>query len=408
MSTLWNFTSLGLENPTSGEFVYSPQNHVIAAFALGAVFLLSLYYILRSIGHSLLGARLRRYVNVLPGEHAHVNSQELPEDRVRDWLVNTLGGAAGVAVYNPNSDIKSVGALMSLSITIGSAMLWGSLMTFPMVKGGSFACQFVVATGYIAVGMTRAKGLYKMSTEMVELGVPKWETIVFRVCILLSMVGMVIWRYFSTGVLVMVSTAVPYAMCYNRHFILPAAIITVANLFLEIYALVRLFVLLSPSFLSLSHRLCSVCDIRIFWALALIFFELCTAVGNIYPLGLVVDFVPYSLSGMILLIVFNYRRAPPRTLPTATLGPLSTFHASQYDRSSVRHSAFVSEFDPGAAGYENFKQKWEAEELAGMRPALPPPVVQMSRLGERRKRNSAPAAHPSYDGKVRGRSFLML
>ncbi|KZO91748.1 hypothetical protein CALVIDRAFT_557933 [Calocera viscosa TUFC12733] len=405
MSTLWNFTGLGLENPTSEEFVYSPQNHVIAAFALGAVFLLSVYYILRSIGHSLLGARLRRYVNVLPGENAHVEAQELPEDRVRDWLVNTLGGAAGVAVYNPNSDIKSIGALMSLSITVGSAMLWGSLMTFPMGSGSAFACQFVVATGYIAVGMTRAKGLFKMSTEMVELGVPKWETIVFRVCILLSIVAMVIWRYFSTGVLTIVQPDLPYVLCYNRHFILPAAILTVAHFVLEFYTLIRLHVLLSPSFLKLTHKFHAVYDIRIGWALALIFFELSTAVGNIYPFGLVVDFVPYSLSAMVLLIVFNYRRAPPPLAPTATLGPLSTFHASQYDKASVRNSAMLSDF--GAQGYEQFKQRWEEED----RPPVPvlgrAPVQLTLPLAVRKKRNSAPPAHPSYDGK-KYMSFLVM
>jgi len=400
MSTLWNFTGLGLENPAAEEFIHSPQNHVIAAFSLGCVFLLSVYYILRSIGHSILGARLRRYVDVLPGENTHVESQQLPEDRVRDWLVNTLGGAAGVAVYNPNSDIKSIGALMSLSITLGSAMLWGSLMTFSMHPGGAFACQFVVATGYIAVGMTRAKGLYKLSSEMVELGVSKWEAIVFRICILLSIIAMVIWRYFSTGVLMQVPPAMPYALCYNRHFILPAAVLTGAHLVLEVYAFVRLHFLLAPEFLSVTHKFGAISDIRIGWALALIFFELSTAVGNIYPFGLIVDFVPYSLSGMILLVVFNYRRAPPSTAPTATLGPLSSFHASQYDKASVRNSAMISDF--GAAGYEQFKQRWEQQE----RPSLQKLTLPLS---VRNKRNSAPPAHPSYDGKRNNsRSFLVM
>jgi hypothetical protein len=80
-----------------------------------------------------------------------------------------------------------------------------------------------------------------------------------------------------------------------------AVVTTALNLILEIYVTTRFITLLVPSFLHAKDKVHALLDIRIAQALSLLLMDLLTMVPNATSISIPADFVPFSISALIVL-----------------------------------------------------------------------------------------------------------
>jgi hypothetical protein len=70
---------------------------------------------------------------------------------------------------------------------------------------------------------------------------------------------------------------------------------------LELYIIGRLLSLIAPPFLELKHRIGAVTDTRVLRALSLLLLELLLLVPGVKFIGIVGEFVPFSIGALIVL-----------------------------------------------------------------------------------------------------------
>jgi hypothetical protein len=73
---------------------------------------------------------------------------------------------------------------------------------------------------------------------------------------------------------------------------------------LELYMIGRLLSLIAPPFLEFRHRIGAVTDTRVLRALSLLLFDILNLVPGVKVIGIIGEFVPFSIGALIVLGVY--------------------------------------------------------------------------------------------------------
>jgi hypothetical protein len=88
---------------------------------------------------------------------------------------------------------------------------------------------------------------------------------------------------------------------------LPTSLVSsLIYLFLELYVVIRLALLIAPTFLRMKHKLAVTTDVRVLRGLSLMFMELLTVVPAVTFTGILGEFVPFSIGSLAVLGQFYY------------------------------------------------------------------------------------------------------
>lgn len=82
------------------------------------------------------------------------------------------------------------------------------------------------------------------------------------------------------------------------------------NIVVEVYLIFRTLFLLVPSFLRPTHKIRALMDIRLGRASSLLLLDLLTIVPSAMRLNLAADFIPFSISVIIVLSTYNLELLP--------------------------------------------------------------------------------------------------
>ncbi|KZT60230.1 hypothetical protein CALCODRAFT_553849 [Calocera cornea HHB12733] len=385
--------------PIIQEFLRSPQDRVISAFFLGCLLLCSTFFFVRALAHAILGYRLRRNARQVSGTSLSDRlarleaNEELPQDALRDALARALGGRAGVVYDAQAYNLRVVLVIIFLGLASISGLV--QLVDFP--AGYDAACAFFTAFGDICIEAAYVSALYEISIELRSLGVPLWEMIPFRILVLGPLIASIASQGLATGSV----TALPSpftttdGLCARQRFVPLAATIVGVNLAFDIYAFLRLYWTLVPSFLLLRHRMEAMIDVRFAWVLSLVLLELLICVPNLTMTNMAAQDVPFSLGAIVVLVAFTFRPIPDGPPSTASIPGSDNATAHSTGR-NIETGSTGSKYpidDYGREGYEDYKRRWSGN---GSKSAPVPKRSSLRQPGRVEKRVSmqAPGEEP--------------
>jgi hypothetical protein len=132
-------------------------------------------------------------------------------------------------------------------------------------------------------------------------------------------------------------------LCYRTSY-LPTALTTSAmSMTLELYMIGRLLSFIAPPFLEFKHRIGAMTDTRVLRALSLLLFDILNLVPCVKVIGIVGEFVSFSIGALIVLAMFQkHRRRPilgePIPVPMSLRGStIRTIHISMTPRHSAQN-----------------------------------------------------------------------
>ncbi|KAH7909444.1 hypothetical protein BJ138DRAFT_1155256 [Hygrophoropsis aurantiaca] len=290
--------------PASSEFIAHPDYRQVAAFFLGWVFLYSVYcLVLYAAGR--IYTRIHRVpsFSFVPPPRNNLTGEILWNDREK------LGHAELSPMKSPSRnaisdhDHSPLTAMLSSCFAFASVANFSSLLTFNVSSGPS-ACAFVVAWAGISGVCARIIGLLILVLELRKLETKRWESCFFCGW-LLAALAMVFATYtISIGVVEFIPQLDTY-LCYRVRYLPTALTTSLIFLFFELYFVIRFFRIIAPSFLAFHHRVGALADTRILRSLSLVLLELLTIVPGSEFIGIVADFVPFSISALIVLASFH-------------------------------------------------------------------------------------------------------
>lgn len=89
--------------------------------------------------------------------------------------------------------------------------------------------------------------------------------------------------------------------CRFSSVLATAVVTTAVDIVPEAYALIRIYYLIVPAFLSPRHKFDAFWDVRVTCALSLLISDLVTAVPAAHFFNILADFIPSSLAALIVL-----------------------------------------------------------------------------------------------------------
>jgi len=319
----------GQQGPS--DFLKHPSYHQVATFFLGFVFISCIHFTF----HIPLAAARRLRLHLLgrqatPGGSGLEANRPLDDDKVRRWLgSNRSHPATTSSSFHPNTNHLAL--TLTLCFAMASLADFGSLLAFDQ-NDGLVSCAFLVAWGGMAAQSARLLGLLKLSLDLRRLGVPRWETFLYWVCL----VGAVAPMFASNAIGIGVIRPLPggrWALCYQKHFLPTAVLSSVINIVLELYSIIRIYNLIVPDFLLPRHKFDALLDVRMSRALSLLTLDLVTAVPAAHSFNVLANFIPSSLGALIVLAAFNHKSPNVRLTSTASIP--GTRPESLHSRSTI-------------------------------------------------------------------------
>lgn len=324
------------------EFLEHPDYHQIASFFLGWVFICSLLCIVTSpvVCHlyqmcynafdEQRGLRLDANFR---NEHSTLwNDSEKPPMGTLFW------GDRNSSIKSLEEENSALVLLLSFCFAFASAANFSSLLSFNSNSGAS-ACTFLVALGGISTACARFMGLIILNLDLRKLVLWRWEIYLAWSWLFVAGGFVVATCVLSAGTIAYVLQLDTY-LCYRTSY-LPTAL-TMSTMFvtLELYIIGRLLSFIAPPFLEFKHRIGAVTDTRVLRALSLLLFDILNLVPGVKAIGIVGEFVPFSIGALIMLAMFQkHRRRPilgePIPVPMSLRGSTTrTIHVSMPPRHS--------------------------------------------------------------------------
>jgi hypothetical protein len=300
----------------------------IVSFFLGAVFLSSLG-VMKSSGF--LQSILARFL-LRVGRRQQIGDPERFSEKSADTDNRTI-----TSMWNGQNRIL----LFILSFCLASASISHFVSLLSFGPGSSTACAFVVAWGSINAQSARLVGLLAVFLDLRRLGVRRTESLAFTAFLLVGAVFMFVSNAIAPGTIKSFTTP-DISLCYRLHSLptsVPQSLIFIS---LEAYCTIRVWSLLSPPFLQLTHQLAGFRDIWVLRGCSLLFLELLTVVPTAVVTNILGDFLPFSVGALAVLYFFNFRPVPAEL----KIGPTPQHSRTEADstpRSSRRnttHSAY--------------------------------------------------------------------
>ncbi|KAH7926763.1 hypothetical protein BV22DRAFT_328877 [Leucogyrophana mollusca] len=327
----------GTSTPSSSEFMAHPDYRQIAAFFLGWVFLYSVYSIVSLVA----GQSFRLHLpssKVRTKDHTGSGSRWTAVEKLDKTRLPTVN-VSGLIAANDGSQILV--ATLSFCFAFASTARFASLLTFN-ASSGPGACAFVVTWGGISGACARLIGLIILTLELRRLGIKQWETYLFCGWLFVGIALVFATYAISTGAIEFVPQLGVY-FCYRVRYLPTSLTTSIWFLLVELCLVVRLFLLIAPSFLEFRHRVGALVDTRILRALSLLLLELLTVVPDAMFISIVGDFVPFSIGALAVLVTFNKPVATIVTGDTISIPPTSipgsaipTARSSRFPRLSIQ------------------------------------------------------------------------
>lgn len=298
-----------LQNLSTEEFLQNPSLRTVDAFFLGGAFLLALMYIcksaaIRSLSETFGSISLRRSTPSTP-ESLEADLDE--KERLRKWVEDILLGPA------ESLDPKNLVFILCIFVANASLAMFGATLIFS--KGQELMCTFLVAWGGLSSEMIRVVGFIRLSLELQALHSRKWELYLNWFYMVVIIAFMLLNNAVEWGALRSPRNFDTIYLCYRQHSLSTSLLSSLLNVLFELYVVLRLAILLTPSFLLGRHRWGGLKDIRLGMALSLLLMDLLTVVPHAIPVSIAADYIPFSVAAIIVLIVFNHEQG----LATTTL-----------------------------------------------------------------------------------------
>ncbi|KAG1892408.1 hypothetical protein F4604DRAFT_26795 [Suillus subluteus] len=318
------------------EFLEHPDYHQIASFFLGWVFICSLLCIVTSpvmchlyqMCYNAFDERrvLRLDVNFRNEYGTLWSNSEKPPIGTLFW------GDRNSSIKSLEEENSALVLLLSFCFAFASAAHFSSLLSFNSNSGAS-ACTFLVALGGISTACARFMGLIILHFDLRKLELWRWEIYLAWSWLFVAGGFVVATCVMSAGTVAYVPQLDTY-LCYRTSYLPTALTMSVMFVTLELYIIGRLLSFIAPPFLEFKHRIGAVTDTRVLHALSLLLFDILNLVPGVKAIGIVGEFVPFSIGALIVLAMFQkHRRRPilgePIPVPMSLRGSTTrTIHVS--------------------------------------------------------------------------------
>ncbi|KAG1820143.1 uncharacterized protein BJ212DRAFT_1575428 [Suillus subaureus] len=342
------------------EFLEHPDYHQIASFFLGWVFICSLLCIVTSPVMCHLYQMCCKAFDERRGlqpdanfrnEHGTLwnNSEKTPTDML-SW------GDRNSSITSLEEENSALVLLLSFCFAFASVAHFSSLLSFNSNSGAS-ACTFLVALGGIATSCAHFMGLIILNLDLRKFELWRWEiylawswlfvaggfvvaTCVMSAgavaCVVSLLSAKILWAHHSCRYVLQLDTY----LCYSTSYLPTALTMSAMFMTLELYMIGRLLSFIAPPFLEFRHRVGAVTDTRVLRALSLLLFDILNLVPGVKAIGIVGEFVPFSIGALVVLAMFQkHRRRPilgePIPVPMSLRGStICTIHVSMPPRHS--------------------------------------------------------------------------
>ncbi|KAG7449161.1 uncharacterized protein BT62DRAFT_1002733 [Guyanagaster necrorhizus] len=263
---------MGVVNPIVQDVSKHPDHRQVATFFLGWVFITAINNMATSTFLQNVAARIF--------SRSHRSSQkDNPE----------IDDASGL-LFNLTSDCPVLLFLLSLFFMSASIACFTSLLSFHSETGA--LCSFVAAWGGLSVLFARVVALFLLLFALRRLGIKRLETFIYLVWILCGL-GLDFVNYaVGTGTLTE-DDHLEIFLCYRKH-VLPTSL-AASSVFslLEIYVVGRTLVL--------THSQRRREWLQIVQACSLMVFDLLTIVPSAIFIGVLGEFIPFSVGSVLIL-----------------------------------------------------------------------------------------------------------
>ncbi|KAG9087759.1 hypothetical protein FRC06_002376 [Ceratobasidium sp. 370] len=393
---------LGLEEPTSAEFLEHPDRRITAAFFLGCTFITCLQYLaLAALRHPFAGrlARsiLRRPIPATIAERQLRATADTEGNIVQNWLRETHLPPATKKSDRPEGT-RHLSVVLTTSFAIGILVQLLSFLDFESAQH-DVLCFVVIAWAGISISCAKLAGLLRISFDLQRLEIGFREKLAIWAVLLLSFGAILAHATISVGAAIDITEIPGLTLCYRRHFALTSFLISGMNIALEIYFTARMFFLLVPQSLDFHHKVETMMDIRMARIASMLCLELLTFIPAAIPVGTLAEFVPFSLGTLLVLAAFNHRPAQPSETEARGVPALASYRTS------------VITFPTGnGRDDEPIIQAIEAPKKsdtllsAPPSPALAPTPGPAPASVRAPRRKSSIASHVTYDSEAEARS----
>ncbi|CAE6521259.1 unnamed protein product [Rhizoctonia solani] len=410
MSFLSSYTSslvsLGLESPSSQEFVDRPDLRTISAFFLGWTFIACLRYLaLAIIRHPftahLLRAALQKPVLITIPERQDKNLDLEEGNHIQNWLRSTLESSTRTASDRPEGT-RHLSVVLTSAFTLAILTSFLSLLDFQS-SSQDVLCIVVIAWAGISVSCAKLAGLLRITFDLQRLGAGRVERLVSWVVLVMSFGATLAHVTISIGATRDIPQLPGISLCYRRHFLLTSLVVSLLNIVLELYFMGRTFFLLVPHFLQLHHKVEVMMDVRVARVASLLALDLLTLLPSALSINTAAEFIPLSLGVLLVLAAFNHH--PPK--PTDA----QSFQMTTSHRTSVVTFPRNDRPDEQSVNSEG-ETEAKPEELPITKPLRPPPSQRSSLVSEpgpkrhtrHKSRDVSRSSHISYDSEAEARS----
>lgn len=292
------------------EFLEHPDHPQIASFFLGWVFICSLLCIVTSpVMRHLYRKCSRAFNQGLQLETNFRNENGALWTNSEKPLQTLYWGDRSSSVKSLEDEHSALVLLLSLCFAFASVAHFSSLLSFNSSSGSS-ACAFVVSLGGISAACARFMGLIILNIDLRKFELWHWEIYLAWSWLFVGGVFVVVTYAISVGAVAYVLQLGTY-LCYRTSYLPTALTMSVMLVTLELYITGRLLSFIAPPFLEFKHRIGAVTDTRVLRALSLLLFDLLNLVPGVKLIGIIGEFVPFSIGALIVLAMFHKHRRRP-------------------------------------------------------------------------------------------------
>ncbi|CAE6363255.1 unnamed protein product [Rhizoctonia solani] len=306
-----SLVNLGLESPSSQEFVDRPDLRTISAFFLGWTFIACLRYLALAIFRHpftahVIRAVLRKPILITISERQEKNIDLEEGNHVQNWLRSTLENSTRMASDRPEGT-RHLSVVLTAAFTLAILTSFLSLLDFQS-SDKDVLCIIVIAWAGISVSCGKLAGLLRITFDLQRLGVGRVERIGSWVLLVMSFGATLAHVTISIGATRDVRQIPGLSLCYRRHFLLTSLIVSLLNIVLELYFMGRTFFLLVPHFLQFHHKIEVMMDVRVARVASILALDLLTLLPSALSINTAAEFIPLSLG---VLLVLGTRIQPP-------------------------------------------------------------------------------------------------
>lgn len=322
------------------EFLEHPDYRQIASFFLGWVFICSLLCIVTSPVTCHLYRMCYKAFDERRGLQLDADFR-IGHDTL--WSNSEKPPMDTLFWDDQNSSIEENSALvllLSFCFAFASVAHFSSLLSFNSNSGAS-ACAFIIALGGISTACARFMGLIILNIGLRKFELWRWEIYLAWFWLFVAGGFVVATCAISAGTVTYVLQLDTY-LCYRTSYLPTALTMSAMFMILELYMIGRLLSFIAPPFLEFRHRIGAMTDTRVLRVLSLLLFDILNLVPGVKVIGIVGEFVPFSIGALIVLAMFQkHQRRPilgePMPVPMSLRGSTTcTVHVSIPSRNSAQ------------------------------------------------------------------------